>query len=101
MELQAISALMQERYRIIMEKFSYEGKEEEAKERLRYLLSNQRISFSSLAPEPKDWNAWMEECIRNADWPGLCRVMNQRGKAGMMPSIYGGYHYEKNFHCML
>jgi len=84
-----------------MEKFTYEGKEPEAKARLRFLFHNQWCSVSSLSPEPVDWNAWTQACIQNADWPGLCRVINQRSKGAMMPVIYGGYNYERNFHCML
>lgn len=101
MELQAYPAILREKYQTIMENFTYVGKESEAKEQLRHLFHNQRIFVSSLSPEPQDWNAWTEERIRNADWPGLCRVINQRGKGSMMPVIYGGYTYEKNFLCML
>lgn len=101
MELQAQTAILREKYEKIMEKFTYQGKEPEAKERLRYLFHNQRISVSSLSPEPQDWNSWTEACIRNADWPGLCRIISQRVKGALMPVIYGGYNYEKNFHCML
>lgn len=70
-----------------MAKFIYQGKEPEAKERLRHLLRNPWISVSSIAPELEDWNAWTEECVRLADWSGLCRVMNQRGNLGMLPRI--------------
>ncbi len=101
MELQASPAILREKYQIIMEKFTYMGREPKAKEQLRYLFHNQRIFVSSLSPEPQDWNVWMQECIQNADWSGLCRVINQRSKGSMMPVIYGGYTYEKNFHCML
>lgn len=101
MELQAYPELLREKYQKIMEKFTYMGKEPEAKERLRYLFHNQRISVPSVSPEPGDWNTWTKECIQNADWPGLCRVINQRVKGPMMPVIYGGYNYERNFHCML
>lgn len=101
MELQTDLAALRETYQKIMAKFTCQGKEPEAKERLRHLFHNQMTFVSSLAPEPRDWNAWTEECIRNADWPGLCRVINQRSKSAMMPVIYGGYTYEKNVHCAL
>ncbi len=101
MELQTDLTVLREKYQEIMEKFTYQGREPEAKERLRFLFHNQWCSVSSLSPEPGDWNAWTEACIQNADWPGLCRVINQRSKGAMMPVIYGGYNYEKNFHCML
>jgi len=101
MEVQTNSAILREKYQKIMEKFTYNGREPEEKERLRFLFHNQWVSVASLSPEPQDWNAWTEECIQNADWPGLCRIMNQRIKSGMMPVIYGGYNYERNFHCML
>lgn len=101
MDLQSYPAILREKYQTIMEKFTYVGKEPEAKEQLRYLFHNQSISVPSLSPEPQDWNAWTDECIQNADWPGLCRVINQRCKGSMIPVIYGGYTYEKNFHCML
>lgn len=101
MELQTDLAALRETYQKIMAKFTCQGREPEAKERLRHLFHNQMTFVSSLAPEPGDWNAWTEECIRNADWPGLCRVINQRSKSAMMPVIYGGYTYEKNVHCML
>lgn len=95
MELQIYHASLREKYQKIMENFTYQGKEPEEKERLRYLFHNQRTAVPSLAPEPQDWNAWTESCIQNADWPGLCRVIHQRGKGTMMPVIYGGYTYEK------
>lgn len=101
MELQTDLAALQEKYQKIMAKFTYRGKEPEAKERLRHLFHNQMTFVSSLAPEPEDWNAWTEKCIQDANWPGLCRVINQRSKSAMMPVIYGGYTYEKNFHCAL
>lgn len=101
MELQTDFAILREKYQKIMEKFTYRGKEQEAKERLRHLFHNQMTFVSSLAPEPEDWNAWTKECIQKADWLGLCRVMNQRSKSAMMPVIYGGYNYEKNVHCVL
>lgn len=101
MELQTDPALLREKYQKVMAKFTYQGREPEAKERLRFLFHNQWTSVSSLSPEPADWNAWTEGCIQNADWPGLCRVINQRIKSGMMPVIYGGYNYERNIHCML
>jgi len=101
MEIKTDLATLREKYQKVMEKFTYDGKEPEAKARLRYLFHNQWISVASLSPEPADWNAWTEECVQNADWPGLCRVISQRGKSGMMPAIYGGYNYERNFHCML
>lgn len=94
-------AALEEKYQKIMARFVYQGREPEAKERLRHLFHNQMTFVSSLAPEPEDWNAWTEECIQREDWPGLCRVINQRSKSAMMPVIYGGYTYEKNFHCML
>lgn len=101
MELETYFTLLREKYQKVMEKFTYQGNEPEAKERLRYLFRNQTISVSSMSPEPEDWNIWTETCIQNADWPGLCRVINQRSKGAMMPVIYGGYSYEKYFHCML
>lgn len=101
MEAEAYYAALREKYQKIMEQFVYQGKEPEAKERLRHLFQNQRVSVPSLSPDPQDWNAWTERCIQNADWPGLCRIVNQRGKSGMLPVIYGGYNYERNFHCML
>lgn len=101
MELQTDLAVLREKYQKIMAKFTYQGKEPESKERLRYLFHNQMTFVSSLAPEPEDWNAWTEECIQKEDWPGLCRVINQRSKSAMMPVIYGGYTYEKNVHCAL
>ena len=101
MELQTDLAALRETYQKIMAKFTCQGREPEAKERLRHLFHNQMTFVSSLAPEPGDWNAWTEECIRGADWPGLCRVINQRSKSAMMPVIYGGYTYEKNVHCAL
>lgn len=101
MELQFDPAPLRKEYQRIMARFQAQGKEPEAKERLRYLFHNQWCSVSSLAPGPQDWNAWTEACIQDKDWPGLCRVMNQRVKSGMMPVIYGGYNYERNFHCML
>lgn len=94
-------AALKEKYQKIMAKFTYQGKESEAKERLRHLFHNQMTFVSSLAPEPEDWNAWTEECIQKGDWPGLCRVINQLSKSAMMPVIYGGYNYEKNVHCVL
>ncbi len=94
-------AALKEKYQKIMAKFTCQGKESEAKERLRHLFHNQMTFVSSLAPEPEDWNAWTEECIQKGDWPGLCRVINQLSKSAMMPVIYGGYNYEKNVHCVL
>ena len=84
-----------------MEKFTYEGNEPEEKARLWYLFHNQRTSISVLAPRPDAWNAWTAECIERKDWPGLCRIINQRGRGDMMPVVYGGYNHEKNFHCMM
>ena len=81
---------LQKKYQDVMAKFTYEGKEPEAKARLRHLFRNPWTFVASMAPEPEDWNAWTEECIRLSDWPGLCRVMNQRGNRDMMPSIDGG-----------
>lgn len=101
MEQKTDIAVIEKKYQDLMAKFTYQGKEPEPKERLRYLFRNQSTSVSSLGPEPKDWNAWTEECIRNADWIGLCRVMNQRSRGFMMPIIYGGYNYEGNVHCVL
>ena len=101
MELETYYESLRKDYQAIMEKFTYQGKEPEGKERLRYLLHNQRKFVSALSPEPQDWNRWTEECVQQADWAGLCRVINQRVKASMMPVIYGGYTHEKNFHCML
>jgi len=101
MELQTDPAILRKKYQKIMEKFTYNGREPEEKERLRSLFHDQWVSVASLSPEPQDWSAWTEECIRQADWPGLCRVINQRVKSAMMPVIYGGYTYERNFHCML
>ena len=101
MELQTDLAALREKYQKIMAKFTYQGKEPEAKERLRHLFHNQMTSVSSLAPEPQDWNAWTEACVQKKDWLGLCRVINQRNKNAMMPVIYGGYTYEKNVHCVL
>lgn len=92
---------LEETYRKIMAKFTDPGREPEAKARLRHLFHNQMTFVSSLAPEPEDWNDWTRECVDREDWPGLCRVMNQRGKSAMMPVIYGGYNYEKNLHCVL
>lgn len=94
-------AALKEKYQKLMAKFTYQGKEPEAKERLRHLFHNQMTFVSSLAPEPEDWNVWTEECIQKGDWPGLCRVINQRSKSAMMPVIYGGYNYEKNVHCVM
>lgn len=94
-------AALEEKYQKIMAKFTYQGKEPEAKERLRHLFHNQMTFVSGLTPERADWNAWMEDCIQKEDWPGLCRVLNQVSKSAMMPVIYGGYNYERNFHCML
>lgn len=101
MELQYDPTPLREKYRAVMKKFAYTGKEPEEKEQLRHLFHNQTYFVSALSPEPGEWNAWMEACIEREDWAGLCRVMNQRGKGGMMPVIYGGYNHEKNFHCML
>lgn len=101
MELRTDPATLREKYQKVMDKFVYEGGEPEEKARLRHLLRNQWTFVTSMAPEPEDWNAWTEERVREKDWPGLCRVMNQRGKIDMMPSIYGSYCYERNFHCML
>lgn len=101
MELQTYPVILREKYQKAMEKFVYQGKEPEAKERLRHLFHNQQCFVSSISPEPEDWNTWTEECIQNADWSGLCRVINQRSKSGTLPVIYGGYTYERNFHCML
>lgn len=100
MELQTYFTLLRERYQKVMDKFTYQGNEPEAKERLRYLFRNQTISLSSMSPEPQDWNIWTEACIQNADWSGLCQVINQF-KGAMMPVIYGGYTYDHHFHCML
>lgn len=101
MELQTDLVALREKYQRIMWKFTAQGREPEAKEQLRYLFHNQITFVSSLAPEPADWNVWTEACIQKADWPGLCRVINQRSKGAMMPVIYGGYNYERNVHCML
>ncbi|MDE6456202.1 MAG: hypothetical protein K2L38_09930 [Dysosmobacter sp.] len=101
MEMRPDVEALRGKYQKIMAKFAFQGREPEAKERLRHLFHNQMTSVSSLAPEPEDWNAWTEECVQNADWPGLCRVISQRGKSAMMPVIYGGYAYEKNVHCAL
>ena len=101
MELQEYPALLREKYQQAMEGFIYEGKEPEAKERLRHLFHNQRIYVSSISPEPEDWNVWTEECIQNANWSGLCQIIAQRGKSDMMPVIYGSYLHESNFHCMM
>lgn len=101
MELQTDLAVLWEKYQKIMANFTCQGKEPEAKERLRHLFRNQMTFVSSLAPEPADWNVWTEECVQKADWSGLCRVINQRGKSDMMPVIYGGYNYERNVHCVL
>lgn len=101
MDLQDYPQFIREKYQKVMAEFIYNDKEPEAKERLRHLYSNYFMSVSSMAPEPQDWTAWMEECIQRADWAGLCRIINQRGKLDMLPVIYGGYTYEKNFYCML
>lgn len=101
MELQTDFAVLQEKYQKIMDGFTDPGKEPEGKARLRHLFHNQMTFVSSLAPEPRDWNAWTEECIEKADWPGLCRVINQWSKSMMMPVIYGSYNHERNVHCML
>ncbi len=101
MEMKTDLAAMGETYRKIMAKFTFQGREPEGKERLRYLLRNQTASVASLSPAPGDWNAWTEECIQKKDWPGLCRVISQRGKSAMLPVIYGGYNYERNVHCAL
>lgn len=101
MGVQTDSAILQEKYQKIMAKFIYQGREPEAKERLRHLFCNQMTFVSALAPEPEDCNTWTEECIQKEDWDGLCRIINQRVKSAMMPVIYGGYNYEKNIHCVL
>lgn len=101
MDLQDYPQFIREKYQKAMDRFTYTGKEPQAKERLRHLYSNQFINLHSMAPEPQDWTVWMEECIQNADWPGLCRIINQRSKLDMLPCIYGSYTYEKNFYCML
>ena len=101
MELKTDLAALENTYQKIMSRFTDPGKEPEAKARLRHLFHNQLTFVSGLAPEPEDWNAWTEECIQKEDWPGLCRVLNQRSKCAMMPVVYGGYNYEKNFHWML
>ena len=101
MESQAREAALREKYNKAMEKYTYQGKEPEGKERLRHLFHNQQCFVSSIAPEPEEWNDWTEACIERADWPGLCRVINQRGKSGTMPVVYGGYKHERNLHCML
>ena len=81
MDQQTNLEALREKYQRIMAKCTYQGKEPEAKERLRHLFRNQITSISSLSPEPGDWNAWMEDCIQKGDWPGLCRVINQRSKS--------------------
>ena len=101
MEQKTDLVALEQTYQKIMSRFTDSGREPEAKARLRHLFHNQMTFVSSLAPEPADWNAWTEECIQKKDWPGLCRVISQRSKSAMMPVIYGGYNYEKNFHCML
>jgi len=101
MELQEYPTLLREQYQEAMKGFHYEGKEPEAKERLRYLFHNQRKFVSSMSPEPGDWNTWTQECIQNTNWSGLCQIIAQRGKSDMMPVIYGGFNHERNFHCMM
>jgi len=91
--LQDYPQFIREKYQKVMARFTYNGKEPEAKARLRHLYSNYFMSVSSMAPEPQDWTAWMEECIQRADWAGLCRIINQRSKLDMLPCIYGSYTY--------
>ena len=101
MDVEAYPDLLREKYRNAMKGFAPTGREPEAKERLRYLLLNQRNFVSSMSPEPGDWNDWTEKCIRTGDWAGLCRVVNQRIKSAMLPVVYGGFNHERNVHCML
>lgn len=51
MELEAYYALLRKNYQKVMDRFVYQGKESEAKERLRYLLSNQLVHISYFSPE--------------------------------------------------
>lgn len=96
-----------EAYHKVMEKFVPAGKEPEEKERLRYLvkmmglheltLMNEDIMERIANPGTKNCiTEWMEECMQEKDWAGLCRLMNQRFKEETLPSIYGGYAYEKH-----
>ncbi len=101
MEMKTDLEALEKTYQKIMSRFTYQGREPEAKARLRHLFHNQMTFVSGLAPEREDWNAWIEDCTREEDWPGLCRVLNQVSKSVIMPVIYGGYNYEKNFHAML
>lgn len=91
--------LMRKKYQKTMEGFKPKGVEPEEKERFRYLV--RMTAFSDFHVEPAYLNAWTEECIGNKDWPGLCRIINQRFQCAALPNIYGGYNHEKNPWCVL
>lgn len=93
------SNLLRAEYKKIMEEFVPDGKEPEDKERFRYLVK--MMGFSRLHVDYEHMNVWIEDCFRDEDWTGLCRLLNQRFKGSVMPCIYGGYNYEKNMLCVL
>lgn len=86
--------LMRKKYQQEINRFQPRGVESEEKERFRHLVK--ATGFNTFHLEPKYWNAWTEECIKNKDWPGLCRITNQRFKSAALPIIYGGHHHENS-----
>lgn len=86
--------LMRKKYQREISRFQPRGVESEEKERFRHLVKV--TGFITFHLDPKYWNAWSEECIRNKDWAGLCRITNQRFKSAALPNIYGGYHHESS-----
>lgn len=91
--------LMRKKYQKAMAGFKPSGVEAEEKERFRYLVK--MTGFTTFRVESKYWNAWTEDCIKNKDWSGLCRIINQRFKGTALPIIYGGYHHEDSPWCVL
>lgn len=84
---------MRMKYQEAMEGFRPRGVESEEKERFRHLVK--MTSFSDFQVDPAYLNAWTEACIKAEDWPGVCRIINQRFKCAALPNSYGGYNHEK------
>lgn len=84
--------LMIEKYQETMQRFEPGGSQPEEKERFRYLVK--MTGFSTFHVGLDYLAAWMEECIENRDWQGLCRIINQCFKSESLPNVYGGYHHE-------
>lgn len=87
------------KYKYETGRFEPTGKEPEEKERFRHLVKC--TGFSTFHVKPNYCFTWIDECIKNKDWAGLCRIINQRFKSAALPNIYGGYNHEKSPWCVL